>query len=290
LPPLASSQHHHRPTPNDDEGDRDALTLYPILATFSTQVAHPVIGAVRLRRGKAADVRGAASFVAEALAIAKDTGGRGIRLVRADSKFYTADVVAACRTAGARFSLTTGMNPSIAAAIGRIDKDTWIPIRYPDAFVDTGEMISDAEIAEIAYTAFTGRKKPEQVTARLIARRVHRLNDDVAQGQGELFTTWRYHPLFTDSPFPMPAAELDHRRHAVAEQAIANGKSGPPAICPWGTSRPTRPGSRCGRCPTISCGPPEPWPRASTPRPPPPPCAPTWSTSPHGRPAPPAPS
>lgn len=211
-------------------------TLHPILATLSTPNARPVIGAVRLRRGKAADVRGAASFVAEALTISKEAGGTGIRLVRADSKFYTADVVAACRRGNSHFSLTTGMNPSIAAAISRIDEDTWIPIRYPDAFVDpdTGEMVSDAEVAEIEYTAFTSRKKSEQVTARLIVRRVKRLNADVAQGQGELFTTWRYHPVFTDSPFPMLEAELDHRRHAVVEQAIADGKSGPLAHLPSG--------------------------------------------------------
>jgi DDE family transposase len=211
-------------------------TLHPILATFSTPVARPVIGAVRLRRGKAADVRGAESFVAEVLAIAKETGGAGIRLVRADSKFYTADVVAACRRGGAHFSLTTGMNPSIGAAIGRIREDAWVPIRYPDAFTDpdTGEMVSDAEVAETEYTAFTGRKKSEQVTARLIVRRVRRLNADVAQGQGELFTAWRYHPVFTDSPVATLDAELDHRRHAVVEQAIADGKSGPLAHLPSG--------------------------------------------------------
>jgi hypothetical protein len=211
-------------------------TLHPILATFSTPLARPVIGAVRLRRGKSADVRGAESFVAETLAIAREAGGTGIRLVRADSKFYTADVVAACRRAGARFSLTTGMNPSIAAAISRIDQDAWTPIRYPDAFTDpdTGEMVSDAEVAEIQYTAFTGRKKAEQVTAPLIVRRVRRLNAEVTQGQGELFTAWRYHPVFTDSPFPMLDAELDHRRHAVVEQAIADGKSGPLAHLPSG--------------------------------------------------------
>ncbi|MEU3787823.1 IS1380 family transposase [Streptomyces sp900129855] len=212
-------------------------TLHPILATLSTPVARPVIGAVRLRRGKAADVRGAESFVAEALTVAKDTGGTGIRLVRADSKFYTADVVAACRRAGAHFSLTTGMNPSIAAAISRIDEDAWTAIRYPDAFVDpdTGEMVSDAEIAEIQYTAFTGWKKAEQVTARLIVRQVRRLNAEVTQGQGELFSAWRYHPVFTDSPFSLLDAELDHRRHAVIEQAIADGKSGPPAHLPSGS-------------------------------------------------------
>src|SRR4051812_2599039 len=129
------------------------------------------------------------------------------------------------------------MNPSIAATISRIEDDAWTPIRYPDAFVDpdTGEMVSDAEVAESSYTAFTGRKKAEQVTARLIVRRVRRLNAEAAQGQGELFTTWRYHPVFTDSPFAMLHAELDHRRHAVVEQAIADGKSGPLAHLPSGT-------------------------------------------------------
>jgi Transposase DDE domain group 1 len=211
-------------------------TLHPILATLSTPITRPVIGAVRLRRGKAADVRGAQSFVAEALATAKDTGGTGIRLVRADSKFYTADVAAACRRAGARFSLTTGMNPSIAAAISRIGEGAWTAIRYPDAFVDpdTGEMVSDAEVAETEYTAFTGRKKAEQVTARLIVRRVRRLNAEVTQGQGELFTAWRYHPVFTDSPFEMLQAELQHRQHATIEQVIADGKSGPLAHLPSG--------------------------------------------------------
>ncbi|MFD4263748.1 IS1380 family transposase [Streptomyces sp. NPDC058534] len=202
-------------------------TLHPIVATLSTPLARPVIGAVRLRRGKAADVRGAKSFVSQALTIAAEAGGEGIRMVRADSKFYTADVAAACRTASAFFSLTTGMNPSIAAAIGRIEDTDWTPIRYPDAFVDpdTGEMVSDAEVAEIEYTAFTGRKKAEHLTARLIVRRVRRLNPHAPSGQGELFDSWRYHPVFTDSPFPMLEAELHHRQHAIIEQATADGKS-----------------------------------------------------------------
>lgn len=211
-------------------------TLHPIVATLSTPLARPVIGAVRLRRGKAADVRGAQSFVAQALAIAKGAGGTGIRMVRADSKFYTADVAAACHRAGAHFSLTTGMNPSIAAAIGRITEDAWVPIRYPEAFVepDTGEMVSDAEVAETEYTAFTGRTKAEQVTARLIVRRVRRLNPRAATGQGELFDSWRYHPVFTNSPFSMLQAELHHRQHAVVEQAIADGKSSALAHLPSG--------------------------------------------------------
>ncbi|MET8290061.1 IS1380 family transposase [Streptomyces sp. NPDC005132] len=212
-------------------------TLHPIVATLSTP-ARPAGDRCgpRLRRGKAADVRGAKSFVAQTLAIAKEAGETGIRMVRADSKFYTADVAAACHRAGAYFSLTTGMNPSIAAAIGRIAEDAWVPIRYPGAFVDpdTGEIVSDAEVAETEYTAFTGRTKAEQVTARLIVRRVRRLNPQEVTGQDELFDSWRYHPVFTNSPFGMFQAELHHRRHAVVEQVIADGKSSALAHLPSG--------------------------------------------------------
>jgi hypothetical protein len=211
-------------------------TLHPILATLSTPTTRPVIAAVRMRRGKAADVRGAASFVAEALTASQAAGATGLRIVRADSKFYTAAVVAACRRTGAHFSLTTGSNPSIDAAIAAIGADQWRPIHYPNAIEDpdTGELISDEEIAEIDYTAFTGQPKAAQVTARLIVRRVKRLDKPAGADQGELFDAWRYHAVFTDSPFTLAQAEADHRDHAVIEQTIAELKAGPLAHPPCG--------------------------------------------------------
>jgi hypothetical protein len=209
-------------------------TLHPLLAVVSTPIARPVIAAVRMRRGKAADVRGAESFVAESLAVATQIGCTGTRIVRADSKFYTAEVVAACHRDGAHFSLATGMNPSIATAIGTIEERAWIHIHYPNAIEDpdTGELISDAEVAEIPYTAFTSRPKAQQVTAGLIVRRVKRRNTKASPGQGELFTAYRYHAVFTDNPFELIQAEADHRRHAVIEQVIADGKAGPLAHLP----------------------------------------------------------
>ncbi|MFI8462127.1 IS1380 family transposase [Kitasatospora sp. NPDC085464] len=211
-------------------------TLHPILATLSTPTARPVVAAVRLRRGKAADARGAGPFTSEALAAARQAGAGGTVIVRADSQFYNADVVAACRRARAHFSLTVRMNPHVAAAISSIGEDAWTPIRYPEAFVapDSGELVSDAEVAEVDYTAFTGRRKAEQATARLIVRRVRRLNTEAAAGQGELFTTWRYHPVFTDSPFATLQAELHHRQHALIEQVIADGKGSALAHLPSG--------------------------------------------------------
>ncbi len=52
--------------------------------------------------------------------------------------------------------------------------------------------------------------------------------------QGELFPVWRYHPIFTDSPFETFQAERQHRHHAVIEQIIADGEAGPLAHPPSG--------------------------------------------------------
>ena len=88
----------------------------------------------------------------------------------------------------------------------------------------------------MGFTAFTGRRKTEQVTARLIVRRVPRLNPAAAPAgkQGELFAVYRYHAVFTDSPESMLAAEATHRDHAVVEQVIADLKNGPLAHLPSG--------------------------------------------------------
>ncbi|WP_413751807.1 IS1380 family transposase [Streptomyces sp. R-74717] len=205
-------------------------TLHPLLATICTPHSRPVIAAVRMRRGKAADARGAPKLVSEALATAVEAGCTGMRILRADSQFYNAGVIAACRRAGARFSITTGMNPSIKRAVLSIPNDAWQKISYPNAVEDpdTGDLISDAEVAEIpAYTAFASRKKSERVTARLIVRRVRDLAKPAVVGeQGELFPVWRYHPFFTDNPAGTLQAEREHRHHAVVEQVIADSKAG----------------------------------------------------------------
>ena len=51
-------------------------------------------------------------------------------------------------------------------------------------------------------------------------------------GQGELFPAWRYHAVFTDSPFELVQAEGQHRDHAVVEQVFADVTSGPLAHLP----------------------------------------------------------
>ena len=210
--------------------------LNVLAASICTPLAAPVIAATRLRGGSAASARGAASMIGEAVATARGTGCSGTLIVRMDSAFYGAPAVQAARRAGAYFSVTVRADPKVRAAITAISDDAWTPIRYPRAVFDDqlGRWVSDAEVAETTYTAFT-RKKGQAVTARLIVRRVKDLNNNVAPGQGELFTAWRYHALFTDSPFVLLQAETHHRGHAQAEQVFADWTDGPLAHLPSGS-------------------------------------------------------
>jgi Transposase DDE domain group 1 len=209
--------------------------LNALAATISTPLAAPVIAATRLRGGSAASARGAASLAAQAITTARACGCSGIIVVRMDSAYYNAAVIGAVRRGGARFSVTVPMNSSIRAAIAAIGEDAWTPIRYPRAIWDDQLdcWISDAEVAEIQYTAFTS-KKGQEVTARLIVRRVRDLNKKAETGQDELFPAWRYHAVFTDSPFELIQAEGQHRDHAVVEQVFADVTSGPLAHLPSG--------------------------------------------------------
>jgi len=205
--------------------------LNAFLATVSTASKAPVIVATRLRKGSANSARGAARLVSDALVTTRNCGVTGTVVVRADSAFYGRDVIAAAHRAGARFSITARKDRAVTAAISAIPDDGWTTIRYPQAVFDEqlGQWVSDAEVAEIAFTAFGSRGKARQVTARLIVRRVRDANPDhvVENAQGELFPVWRHHAVFTDSPRPMLDAEADHRRHAIIEQVIADLKNGP---------------------------------------------------------------
>jgi hypothetical protein len=209
--------------------------LNALAAVISTPIAAPVIAATRLRGGNAASARGAASLAVRAVGTARDCGCTGEIIVRLDSAYYNAAVIGAVRGQGARFSVTAPVNSSIRAAIAAIGEDAWTAIRYPHAVWDDqlDAWISDAEVAEAEYTAFAS-KKGQAVTARLIVRRVRDLNNKAGAGQDELFPVWRYHAVFTDSPFERVQAEGQHRGHAVVEQVFADVTSGPLAHLPSG--------------------------------------------------------
>ena len=209
--------------------------LNALAAVVSTPLSAPVIAATRLRGGSAASARGAASLAARAIGTARDCGCTGTIVVRMDSAYNNAAVIGAVRAQRARFSVTVPMNTSIRAAIAAIPGDAWTAIKYPRAVWDDqlDAWISDAEVAEVPYTAFAS-KKGQAVTARLVVRRVRDLNKKAAAGQDELFPVWRYHAVFTDSPFELVQAEGQHRDHAVVEQVFADVTSGPLAHLPSG--------------------------------------------------------
>jgi len=203
--------------------------LSPLIATISTDTAAPVIAGARLRAGKTNSGKGAARMVAQAVATARAAGVSGQILVRGDSAYGNGVVVAACRRAGARFSLVLTKNRTVAAAIDSIGEHAWTPVKYPGAVrdPDTGAWISDAEVAEVPYTAFAST--PHAVTARLIVRRVKD-----ARYRDALFPLWRYHPFFPDTEEPVDAADIIHRRHAIIETVFADLIDGPLAHMPSG--------------------------------------------------------
>lgn len=86
------------------------------------------------------------------------------------------------------------------------------------------------------------RGDPGRRVGAVIARRVPDVNKTAIDAQNELFTVWRYHAAFTDSPFILLQAEAQHRGHAVIEQVFAELIDGPWPTCPAATSTPTTPG------------------------------------------------
>jgi len=201
-----------------------------------------VIAGTRLRGGNASSARGAASMITEAVATAR-----------------------ASRKAGAHFSVTVRTDPKVRAANPAISGDAWTPVRYPRAVWDDQlrRWVSDAEVAEVEYTAFASRG--QAVTARLIVRRIKDLSRTVAEGKGELFTAWRYHAVSTDSPFVMLQAEEHHRGHAQASRSSPTGPMAPSRTCRRDPSPRTPPGSPSPPSAATCCARPAPWPASLPP-------------------------
>src|SRR4051812_24051253 len=118
--------------------------LNALIATVSTPIAAPVIGAARLRKGAVKSARGAGKLLGEALGTARACGAggpdrSGLVLARADSAFYCHAVIAAARRGGARFSITARIDAAVKKAIAAIGEDAWTPIRYPHAVWDDSQ-------------------------------------------------------------------------------------------------------------------------------------------------------
>src|SRR6185312_3817455 len=178
--------------------------LNALIATVTTAHGAPVITGQRLRKGACGSARGAARIIGDTLATVtrlRGTAAVGKPLVRMDSAFYGHPAVAAAIRGGADVSVTVRLDPTVKAAIAAIDEHAWTPIEYTDAIYDetTQRWISRAEVAEIAFTAFSSRKAAEQIQGRMVVRRIPDLNPAPDNAQATLFDTWRFHAFFKDS-------------------------------------------------------------------------------------------
>lgn len=208
------------------------------LAIVSTPISAPVIARARLRQGNTASAKGCGRLLAQAITTARNTAAAGQLMARADSAYYGWAFVGTAIRHHAWFSVTARMTKSVTAAITSISHDAWTPIRYPKAQFDEQlqQWVSDAEVAEVPFVAFTGRRKNEHVTCRLVVRRVKRLQPLAGDGsvQGELFSAYRHHAFITNSALTTVEADERHRDHAIVEQVIAELKGGPLAHLPSG--------------------------------------------------------
>ena len=203
--------------------------LSPLVTTISTATCAPLIAGMRLRAGRAGSGKGAGRMIAAAIGVARAAGADGPILVRGDSAYGSRAVIGACVRHKAQFSLVMTRNKAVQRAITAIPETAWTPVAYPGAVrdPDTGALISDAEVAETSYTAFTGR--PEEITARLIVRRVKDANH-----LDTLFPVWRHHPFLTNTELPTAQADITHRQHAIIETVFADLIDGPLAHMPSG--------------------------------------------------------
>ncbi|MGV1010695.1 MAG: IS1380 family transposase [Dermatophilaceae bacterium] len=214
--------------------------LNALIATLATAASAPVIVTQRLRKGSTSSPRGAKRLVADAARTASRLLPPGTPvLLRADSAFYGRPTLSAALTGGAQVSVTVRLDPRVKAAIAGITQDAWTKIEYPHPVWDEagGQWVSRAEVAETSYTAFSSATKTEQVTGRLVVRRIPDLNPANKGGQGTLFDTWRYHAFFTTTDpdvFDTITADKTHRGHAIIEQVHADLKASALAHLPSG--------------------------------------------------------
>ncbi|MCY7342828.1 MAG: hypothetical protein LH603_13565 [Pseudonocardia sp.] len=85
--------------------------LNALLVIASTPRSAPVIAAARLRKGSTNSTRGVAKLLTDALGTVGRCGASGTVLVRADSAYYSHDIVAAARQGRARLSITARARP-----------------------------------------------------------------------------------------------------------------------------------------------------------------------------------
>ena len=168
----------------------------------------------RMRKGSAGSSRGIIGFVNELVANLRRTDATGPVTVRADSGFWSWELVDQLNVHGIAWSITVTNHAAVQAAIQAIPDDAWVDIDYT--------LGGQAQVAETTLTVGRGRKKRSIKQARLVVRRT-RLTDTA---QRRLWPEWRHHAFITNTALDTVAADAFHRQHAVVELAIRDLKEG----------------------------------------------------------------
>lgn len=193
-------------------GDRAFSGCRGLHALLATAAGSGQVLFARLRSGSANSGRGSAHFLTETIARTRAAGAAGPITVRADSGFYSRNLVKACRRLGVRFSISARWHGGMRARLAEIPEADWTPIPHWRE--------GAADMAEIAYVPFARRGNAESV--RLIVRRV-RSNPG---SQLALLADFGYHPFITDRQGDLIELERDRRRHAEIENHIKDLKYG----------------------------------------------------------------
>jgi len=140
-------------------------------------------------------------FCEELIARVERAGATGVKLLRADSGFWSTKVFGRLEQAGWEYSIGVRMIKQIKEIVDQVPETGWQTIAdYP----------KDGE-AQIAESTYAGR--------RLIVRRTRLLG-----AQAELWPDWRHFALLTNRTDLLALVESEHRDHAVVEQVIADLK------------------------------------------------------------------
>jgi hypothetical protein len=187
-------------------GYTKVLGYHPLVATWAEtgDVLH-----ARLRKGSSQ--RGHNRFVQELIARVRSCGATGALTLRADSGFFSWEIVDTLTRLGVDYSITVNLNTGIRRAIAGICEADWAPITYTDG----GE-------AQVAETTYLVRSRGRHRAVRLVVRRT-RITDPAAP---QLFATWDYHAFITSLEGDEVTIDTYHRRHANVELAIRDLKEG----------------------------------------------------------------
>ena len=212
-------------------GHDGVLSYHPLVAT---RAETGEIVAARLREG--GSQRGNVGFVADAVGRVRRAGASGPIRLRADSGFYSYNMVATLNDLGVDYSITVPLYSNVVAAISRIKEGAWQSIAYPEG--------GQAQVAESTIWVTHRTKRKQQIKLRLVVRRTRLTDQDQDQDQLQLWSDWRYHPFVTntdhhatDTDHPhqhntdtdtdrkrLIEADREHRRHATIELAIRDLK------------------------------------------------------------------